>query len=140
MSVWDSLVGQEHLIGDLQGAVLAADRALRGETSSAMTHAWLFTGPPGSGRSTAARSFAAALLCDEGGCGRCLACRTALSGAHADVTVVISEQSVLKVDPMRELVRQSALAPSGRRWQIFIIEDADRLNDKAGDAMLKALE
>lgn len=140
MTVWDQLVGQQHLVSDLQGAVVGAGRALRGEVSSAMTHAWLFTGPPGSGRSTAARSFAAALLCDDGGCGHCLACRTALSGAHADVTVVISEQSVIKVDPMRELVRQAALAPSGGRWQIFVIEDADRLNDKAADALLKALE
>ncbi len=140
MTVWDELVGQRQLVADLRVAVEGAARALGGAASSAMTHAWLFTGPPGSGRSNAARSFAAALLCDEGGCGECLACRTALSGAHADVTVVISEQSVLKVDPMRELVRQAALAPSGGRWQVFIVEDADRLNDKAADALLKSLE
>lgn len=140
MSVWDELVGQERLVDDLRDAVGGSRRALAGEVSSAMTHAWLFTGPPGSGRSNAARSFAAALLCDDAGCGSCLACRTALSGAHADVTVVVSEQSVIKVDPMRDLVRQAALAPSGGRWQIFIVEDADRLNDKAADALLKSLE
>ncbi len=140
MTVWDELVGQQRLVGDLRVAVDGAARALGGEMSSAMTHAWLFTGPPGSGRSNAARSFAAALLCDVGGCGTCLACRTALSGAHADVTVVISDQSVIKVDRMRELVRQAALAPSGGRWQVFIIEDADRLNDKAADALLKSIE
>lgn len=140
MSVWEDLVGQHQLVADLEVAVEGAARALRGGVSSAMTHAWLFTGPPGSGRSNAARAFAAALLCDVGGCGSCLACRTALSGANADVTVVISDQSVIKVDPMRELVRQAALAPSGGRWQIFVIEDADRLNDKAADALLKSIE
>ena len=140
MTVWDELVGQEHLVGDLEVAVAGAARALGGETASAMTHAWLFTGPPGSGRSTAARAFAAALLCDAGGCGVCRACRTALSGAHADVTLVVSEQSVIKVDPMRELVRQASLAPAGGRWQIFVLEDADRLNDKAADVLLKSVE
>ncbi len=140
MSVWDDLVGQEQLVAGLRQAVDGAARALEGEPSSAMTHGWLFTGPPGSGRSNAARAFAAALLCERGGCGECLACRTALTGAHADVTIVVSEQSQIKVDPMRELVRQAALSPAGRRWQVFVIEDADRLNDKAADALLKSIE
>lgn len=140
MSVFDDQVGQEVLVADLRAAVAGAATVLAGGSSSAMTHAWIFTGPPGSGRSNAARAFAAALLCERGGCGECLACRTALAGSHADVTVVISDQSQIKVDPMRELVRQAALAPSGRRWQIFVIEDADRLNDKAADALLKSIE
>ncbi|MDQ1615959.1 MAG: polymerase subunit delta [Actinomycetota bacterium] len=139
-SVWDDLVGQGDLVVSLRQAVAGAAAVVAGGSSSAMTHAWLFTGPPGSGRSNAARAFAAALLCERQGCGECLACRTALSGAHADVTLVVSDQSQLKVDPMRELVRQAALAPSGRRWQIFVIEDADRLNDRAADALLKSLE
>jgi DNA polymerase III subunit delta' len=144
-SVWDELIGQEDLVATLRQAVEAARRGLRGGQrgvydAGAMTHAWLFTGPPGSGRSNAARAFAAALLCDDDGCGTCLACRTALAGSHADVKVVVSDQSQIKVDPMRELVRQSALAPSGGRWQVFIIEDADRLNDKAADALLKSIE
>ncbi|MDX6297450.1 MAG: polymerase subunit delta [Nocardioidaceae bacterium] len=140
VTVWDELVGQEELVSSLRLAVEGAASSFAGHASPAMTHAWLFTGPPGSGRSTAARAFAAALLCDRGGCGQCLACRTALTGAHADVTVVASDQSVIRVDPMRDLVRQAALAPSGRRWQVFIIEDADRLNDKAADALLKSIE
>lgn len=139
-SVWDELVGQDELVAALRHAVVGAVTVLAGGSSASMTHAWLFTGPPGSGRSNAARAFAAALLCGQQGCGECLACRTALSGAHADVNIVVSDQSVIKVDPMRELVRQAALAPSGRRWQIFVIEDADRLNDKAADALLKSIE
>ena len=105
-----------------------------------MTHAWLFTGPPGSGRSNAARAFAAALLCEDDGCGECLACRTALAGSHADVIRVVTDQSVIRVDAIRELVRHAALSPAGRRWQILIIEDADRLTDQAADALLKSIE
>ena len=82
MSVWRDVVGQELAVETLQRAV--ADDA-------AMTHAWLFTGPPGSGRSVAARAFAAALLCPQGGCGECKECRTAAEGTHADVDVIATE-------------------------------------------------
>ncbi|GAA5031037.1 DNA polymerase III subunit delta' [Terrabacter aeriphilus] len=134
MSVWDDLVGQEPTIATLS-------RAARDE--SAMTHAWLFTGPPGSGRSTAARAFAAALQCPEGGCGTCRECRTALDGSHADVTVVATEGLSIKVAEARALVQEAALRPSVGRWRIIIIEDADRLTaytDAPADALLKALE
>ncbi len=140
MTVWDDLIGQSEVISSLQASVAAADEALRGEQVSAMTHAWLFIGPPGSGRSNAARAFAAALLCEHGGCGECLACRTALAGSHADVTRVVTDQSILKVEEIRDLVRHAALSPAGRRWQVIIIEDADRLNDRAADALLKSIE
>jgi DNA polymerase-3 subunit delta' len=141
MSVWDDLVGQDDLITQLKSSVEAADRALKGGSATAgMTHAWLFTGPPGSGRSNAARAFAAALLCPRNGCGECLACRTALAGSHADVTRVVTDQSVIRVDAVRELVRHAQLAPAGERWQILIVEDADRLTDPAADALLKTLE
>jgi DNA polymerase III subunit delta' len=140
MTVWDDLVGQEPLIAALKDSVAAASSTLRGERSAGMTHAWLFTGPPGSGRSNAAKAFAAALLCDDGGCGDCLACRTALAGSHADVTHVVTDQSQHRVDDIREIVRLAALAPAGRRWQVVVIEDADRLNDRSADALLKSIE
>lgn len=140
MTVWDDLVGQDELIGRLQESVEAAAVALQGGRAAAMTHAWLFTGPPGSGRSNAARAFAAALLCDDGGCGDCLSCRTALAGSHADVTRVVTDQSVIRVDAIRDLVRHAALSPAGSKWQILIIEDADRLTDQAADALLKSIE
>ncbi|HEY7045257.1 MAG TPA: AAA family ATPase, partial [Nocardioidaceae bacterium] len=140
MSVWDDLVGQRDVVDRLRASAESAARAMLGEATSGMTHSWLFTGPPGSGRSTAARAFAAALQCERGGCGECLACRTSLAGSHADVTVIATEQSQLKVGQIREYVRQAALAPAGRRWQVLIVEDADRLNDPAADALLKSIE
>lgn len=130
MTVWDSLVGQ-------QAAVEVLSRAAEGR---GMTHAWLFTGPPGSGRSNVALAFAAALQCERGGCGECAACRTTLAGSNPDVSVMRTEKLSLGVDDIRELVRASALAPVGERWQVMIVEDADRLTDHSGNALLKAIE
>ncbi|CAA9381426.1 DNA polymerase III subunit delta' [uncultured Nocardioides sp.] len=130
MTVWDDLVGQRPVIETLS-------RAARGD---GMTHAWLFTGPPGSGRSNAAIAFAAALQCEQGGCGECHSCHTAMTGSHADITVVRTEKLSLGVDEVRELVRRSALSPNGRRWQVLVVEDSDRLTDQAANALLKAVE
>ena len=144
--VWRDLVGQDELVSRLRESVRAAGEVRRsGDAADAsdtagMTHAWLFTGPPGSGRSNAARAFAAALLCPTGGCGECLSCRTALVGSHADVTLVATEQSVITVAAARETVRQAALAPAGARWHVMIVEDADRLHERAADALLKSIE
>ena len=131
MSVWDRLVGQERLIAALSSVV--AD-------PSQMTHAWLFLGPAGSGRTTAARSFAAALECESLGCGVCPVCRQVFAGTHPEVIVWTTEGLTLKVDDARELVRDASRAVSGGRWRVIIIEDADRLNEKAANALLKALE
>ncbi len=134
-SVWDALVGQ-------RAAVTALQRAAGGQ---GMSHSWLFTGPPGSGRSNAAIAFAAALQCeraDEGraGCGECHACHTTLAGSHADVAVIRTEKLSIGIAQVRDLVRRAALAPVGRRWQVIIVEDADRLTEGACNALLKAIE
>jgi DNA polymerase-3 subunit delta' len=129
-AVWDALVGQRHVIDALRTAV----------GGQGMTQSWLFVGPPGSGRSNAAIAFAAALQCPQGGCGHCHACHTVLSGSHADVKVVRTEKLTLGVDDVRELVRTSALSPVGDRWQILVVEDADRLTEQANNALLKAIE
>lgn len=128
--VWDSLVGQRHVIDSLSNAV----------DGHGMTQSWLFVGPPGSGRSNAAIAFAAALQCSQGGCGVCHECHTVLAGSHADVKVVRTEKLTLGVDDVRELVRTAALSPVGARWQILIVEDADRLTEQANNALLKAIE
>ena len=75
-----------------------------------------------------------------GGCDECHACHTVRAGTHADVTVVRTEKLSIGVDEVRDLVRRSALAPVGRRWQIMIVEDADRLTEHACNALLKAIE
>jgi DNA polymerase-3 subunit delta' len=129
-TVWDTLVGQKPLIETLRTAV----------AGHGMSHSWLFTGPPGSGRSNAAIAFAAALQCPQGGCGECHECRTALGGSHADVSLVRTQKLSIGIKEVRELVRSAALAPVGKRWQILIVEDADRLTEQACNALLKAIE
>jgi DNA polymerase-3 subunit delta' len=140
MTVWADLIGQVRVVETLRSAVAAARVATAGGESSGMTHAWLFTGPPGSGRSVAARAFAAALQCPEGGCGRCHDCHTALSGAHPNVEVVSTDKLSYGVEDARQLVASAALAPSGGGWQVVVVEDADRLTEQALNALLKALE
>lgn len=130
--VWAELIGQ-------MAAVATLRRAVAGEPH-AMSHAWLFTGPPGSGRSNAARAFAAALQCKSGGCGQCTACRTSLSGAHPDVTLVRTELLSIGVDEVRELVRRAAMSPTLGGWQVIVIEDADRVTERGADALLKSIE
>jgi DNA polymerase-3 subunit delta' len=105
-----------------------------------MTHAWLFTGPPGSGRSVAARAFAAALQCPDGGDGTCHQCRTVLTGTHADVRIIVPDGLSVGVVEARELVVGASRAPSQGRWQIVIVEDADRMTERATNAVLKMIE
>lgn len=136
--VWGDLVGQELAVAELSRAATAARS--RGAGASAMTHAWLFTGPPGSGRSNAARAFAAALQCERGGCGRCDSCHTVLAGTHSDVLVVNTRQLSISVKDARGLVTRAAQHPAVGRWQVMIIEDADRLTERAANALLKGIE
>jgi DNA polymerase-3 subunit delta' len=105
-----------------------------------MTHAWLFTGPPGPGRSDAARAFAAALLCENGGCGSCPSCRQVRAGTHADLLLVKPDGLSYGVKQTRDLVLKAAGAPSGGRWLVVLFEDADRCTEQAANALLKAIE
>lgn len=142
--VFSDLVGQSEAVEVLRRAATSAAKIVAGETAptGAMTHAWIFTGPPGSGRSVAARAFAAALECERGGvgCGECHGCHTVLGATHADVRFVVPEGLSIGVGEMRALVLRAGTAPSGGRWQAVIIEDADRLTEAAGNALLKAIE
>ncbi|AOW95100.1 DNA polymerase III subunit delta' [Rhodococcus sp. WMMA185] len=136
------MVGQEHVEAELTAAATAA-RAGVGSTGSAMTHSWLFTGPPGSGRSVAAQCFAAALQCTSElvpGCGECHACTTVMAGTHGDVRQVVPEGLSISVKEMRAIVQVATRRPSTGRWQIVVIEDADRLTEGAANALLKVVE
>jgi DNA polymerase-3 subunit delta' len=105
-----------------------------------MTHAWLFTGPPGSGRSVAARAFAAALLCANQGCGQCPSCRQVAAGSHADLLLVRPDGLSYGVRQTRDLVLRAAAAPVSGRWRVVLFEDADRATEQAANALLKAIE
>jgi DNA polymerase III delta' subunit len=133
MSVWDDLVGQDSAIAQLSSAA---------EGTGGVAHAWLFTGPPGSGRVEAARAFAAALQCRETprGCGHCASCHQVLQGTHADVEVVRPEGLSFSVKDARALVLRAASSPSGGRWQLVLFEEADRATEAAANALLKAIE
>ena len=130
MSVWDDLVGQEAVVEQLT-------RCVAGE---GMTHAFLFTGPPGSGRSVAARAFSAALQCRQGGCGHCDDCHQARGGTHPDVAVIVPEGLSLGVAEAREIIVRASRAPTRGRWQLTLIEDADRMTEQAANALLKTIE
>jgi DNA polymerase-3 subunit delta' len=139
-TAFDDLVGQDAVVAELRQAADAAAAVLRGEPATGMTHAWLFTGPPGSGRSVAARAFAAALLCPDGGCGQCPSCHQVRAGTHADLMLVRPDGLSYGVRQTRNLVLRAAGAPSGGRWQVVLFEDADRATEQAANALLKAIE
>jgi DNA polymerase-3 subunit delta' len=136
-TVFDDLVGQEDAVAILQGASLAARN---GDATQEMTHAWIFTGPPGSGRSSAAIAFAQSLICPQGGCATCNECRSAKTRAHPDVEIMTTEGLSIKIEEVRELLTRTSWAPSMGGWRIVVMEDADRLTESAANALLKAIE
>ncbi|HEY2576436.1 MAG TPA: DNA polymerase III subunit delta' [Streptosporangiaceae bacterium] len=141
--VFGELVGQELVVAELRRAAEAAAGVLAGRPgrqAGGMAHAWLLTGPPGSGRSVAARAFAAALLCPDGGCGSCASCHQVRAGSHADLMLVRPDGLSYGVRQTRELVLRAATSPTGGRWHVVVFEDADRATEAAANALLKAIE
>ncbi|MDO4665586.1 MAG: DNA polymerase III subunit delta' [Actinomycetaceae bacterium] len=155
MSVWDALVGQAPAVATLQAAVRGAQQLLavgvgstkgecpnffEGDGLAAMSHAWLITGPPGSGRSLAAYAFAAALQCQQGGCGQCEACLQSLEGTHPDVRPLHTDKVVITIEEARQMIGVAYQAPSQGRWRVIIVEDADRMAERTANVLLKAIE
>ncbi|WP_029090399.1 DNA polymerase III subunit delta' [Brevibacterium album] len=131
-SVWHELVGQDRAIEQLARAAAPG--------SGSMTHAWLITGPPGSGRSNAARAFAAALLTPDHGASRTPETERALRGTHESMTVLTTQKSVITIDEVRELVSRAQQSPVNAPWRVVIIEDADRMAERTSNVLLKAIE
>lgn len=136
-TAWEELTGQEAAIAALRDA--AAD-------PEAMTHSWLITGPPGSGRSNLAFAFATALLqgSSSGPDGdHAAAARTAAQVAartHPDLAVLATDRVVITIEEVRQLVAQSQFSPSIAPYRVIIIEDADRMTERTSNVLLKALE
>ena len=135
MDVWGDLPGQEKAITALRRAVAEGNPA----------HAWLFTGPPGSGRSNAARAFAAALQCqvpdpEQRGCGTCKACITVLAGTHPDVALISTEKVNYQIEDVRTLITKAQDRPSTAPWRVIIVEDADRMTERTTNVLLKSIE
>ena len=138
MSVFSSLIDQSQVVEILKDAAQAAHNS--NDLSQVMTSTWLFTGPPGSGRSNAAIAFAAALVCKEGGCSKCNDCLSTILGTHADVELIKTQGLSIKIDEVRELITRASWAPSVANYRVVVIEDADRLTDSAANALLKVIE
>jgi DNA polymerase-3 subunit delta' len=138
--MWNELIGQEFSVKTLQQASLDSKSALTGKVVSGFSQAWLITGPPGSGRSTAARLFAATLQCEANGCGKCVSCISVKNGTHPDVHVITPTGLSYGIDDTKDLVKEAAMLPGLGQWNIIILEDADRLTTEAGNALLKAIE
>ena len=130
--IWLELFGQSDAIAQLELAVKHRDEGVH--------HAWLMTGPPGSGRSNMAVAFAAALLCADGGCGTCRSCTLAMAGNHPDIDVLTTEKVGISIEEIRNLVTSAQLGGSMGRYRIMIIEDADRMAERSSNVLLKALE
>jgi len=139
MSVWDELVGQAQVVATFQAAATGARPQV---PTAAMSHAWLVTGPPGSGRSTAALAFAAALECSgaEPGCGQCEGCRQTLAGTHPDVVRLATDRMIITIDEVKSLIEQAGRMPWQGRWRIILVEDADRMDERTTNVLLKSIE
>jgi DNA polymerase-3 subunit delta' len=138
MSVYSSLIDQSEVVAILKEAVQSARN--KEDLTQGMTNTWLFTGPPGSGRSNAAIAFAAALVCKDSGCSKCNDCMSTIIGTHADVELIKTEGLSIKIDEIRELITRASWAPSVASYRVVVMEDADRLTESAANALLKVIE
>lgn len=129
--VWDDLIGQQRAIEFLRGSV----------ESGRVGHAYLFVGPAGAGKKTAAKAFACAVLCDDNGCGSCRACYRIKHGYHPDVHVIAPEgAAAYMVGQIRPIIHDVVMRPVEGNRKVYIFESADLMNDATANAFLKTLE
>ncbi|MEA2505562.1 MAG: polymerase subunit delta [Actinomycetota bacterium] len=133
MSVW----------GALKGSPIATGLSVQ-LISGEFAHAWLILGPPGSGKRSVALAMAAAVNCEvepRVGCGGCSSCVRILRARHPDVHHVLPEGPLIPVDLIRDIViPEASRSPFEAHFKIFIIEEAERMNEAAQNALLKTLE
>ncbi|MCA0217366.1 MAG: DNA polymerase III subunit delta' [Actinobacteria bacterium] len=134
MAIWDELTGQADAIAIVEAA--AAASSVGGSDDSSMTHSWLITGPPGSGRSNLAYAFATALLGGDDEATR----RQVQARTHPDLGVLATERVIISIEEVRQLVATSQFSPSVGRYRVMVIEDADRMTERTSNVLLKALE
>ena len=160
MAVWDDLTGQADAIAifraaaERPGAVATLERpdadadattsspapTTDAATSDSMTHAWLITGPPGSGRSNLAFAFATALLSDGSPKGDTSTKRLVDARTHPDLTVLSTEGVIIKMESVKEAVARSQYSPSVGQYRVIVVDDADRMVERTSNVLLKALE
>jgi DNA polymerase-3 subunit delta' len=133
MAVWEDLTGQPEAIATFRAASAAGEHG-------GMTHSWLITGPPGSGRSNLAFAFATALLSSGDPIADRATRRQVDARTHPDLAVLATERVIISIDEVRALVTASQFSPSVGRYRVMIIEDADRMSERTSNVLLKALE
>jgi DNA polymerase-3 subunit delta' len=138
VKIFENIVGQPQVVRILEKAIQASRKSE--DDNQEMTHSWIFTGPPGSGNSVAAKAFAAALVCPNDGCGECIDCKTAIDGSHLDIEIFKTEGLSIKIDEVRELISRTSTSPSIRGWRVVLIQDIQRLTEASANALLKAIE
>jgi len=136
--LWEALVGQE-------GAATALRRALARDR---VAHAYAFLGPAGVGRRLAALALGQSLLCRDGGCGGCSACRRVAAGQHPDCRVITATPPAenprgtpaIRIEDIRAVEHGAALTAHEGPYKIFVLDEADRMTAEAAQALLKTLE
>ena len=129
--VWEDIIGQDRVSAFLRSAV----------TGGHVSHAYLFVGAPGSGKATAARALACAVLCADDGCGACGVCYRVRRGTHPDVHYVEPEGAAAYLkDQITDIIHDTNLAPVEGTHKIYVVKDADRFNEASANAFLKTLE